>query len=362
MIPRILFVGGGSIGHLAPAIAVARAVQRAQPGAVLHVLCTADGTQKEFLAHERLSFTVLPPLQHSTFLFFHLLRACAVSLRVMRRHRPHAIFAKGGLAGIAAYAAARVCAVIGNRTLFVLHESDVVMGRANRLLARFADVVCLGFPSATNYKQQATSCIVTGNPVLPEITRGSRAEGFAITGFSGEKPVLLVIGGSQGAQAINAAILALLPQLLPWCDIIHVTGRGKTGALQQPGYCSRQFFSTRELPHIYACTSLAVSRAGAGAISELASCAIPTILVPLRGLAQDHQQHNALQAVATGGCVILQQEELSRHLSSVVRNLLIDSAKRNEISQRIRRCVRTDAAENIARILLRGVASFAGDP
>jgi UDP-N-acetylglucosamine--N-acetylmuramyl-(pentapeptide) pyrophosphoryl-undecaprenol N-acetylglucosamine transferase len=252
----------------------------------------------------------------------------------------------------------------------VLHESDAVMGRANQLIARWARVICLGFP-LENYDLQIANCeltesqsqivsrksqiIFTGNPIRPEITKGSREEGLRMTGFSGKRPILLVIGGSQGAQAINESVWKLLPEILTTCDVVHITGKGKghtrdLGLETSDHYFSLEF-AHHQLPHLYAITDLALSRSGAGGISELAGNSITSILVPLRGLAQDHQWNNAESLRKRGGCVVIPQSELGEKLTETICDLVKHDKEREALATRLHELMGKGGAAQIVAIV-----------
>lgn len=266
--------------------------------------------------------------------------------------RPDVVFSKGGAISVPVALVALV-----RRIPVVLHESDAVSGRANRLVSLWARKVCKGFPSpVTSHELRVTSHdvkeIFTGNPVRPEILSGSEEEGRRLTGLTGDKPVMLVIGGSQGALALNDVVMASLDQLLQSVQIIHLTGRGKGQTITHTGYWSAPF-AYEELKHLYALSDFALSRSGAGAIAELAACGIPAILVPLRGVGHDHQQKNALSAAAVGGCVLLDQIALVENLLPAVRALAENHEERQRKAGQMRLLARPDAARLIAEILVR---------
>ncbi|MFA6523721.1 MAG: UDP-N-acetylglucosamine--N-acetylmuramyl-(pentapeptide) pyrophosphoryl-undecaprenol N-acetylglucosamine transferase [Candidatus Peribacteraceae bacterium] len=340
----ILCIGGGSIGHTAPCVAVARALRSLDPGINVHVACADREEEELFLTTENLPHTTLP-LPHRGFLFpLSLLRSLRQSKRLLRRLRPDVVFCKGGALCIApAWAAHRMGIPI------VLHESDAVMGRANRLISRWARTVCLGMESVSG--SRISNSTVTGNPIRPELKHSNREEGLRITGFSGTRPILLVLGGSQGAEALNGFIRNHLPELLKVCDVAHVTGPGKASAGVQPGYWSSAF-ALREYPHLFSLAFLSLSRAGAGTISELAANGVPTILIPLEGLAQDHQLKNAEAAVEGGGCLLVKQERMEAELLSEIRRLLSDESARKKMSENIGKLHRSDAAVSIAHFIL----------
>ncbi len=330
---KILLVGGGSIGHVAPAVAVWRALKRAKPDAELKMICSEEQSDAEFLKKEGIPFTAIrgrrfSPLRPDIFLgsFFR-------ARRIIKEFSPDVVFSKGGALSVPVCLAAKIRGIP-----IVLHESDAVMGKANRLIARWAKTVCRGFPGEG---------VFTGNPVRPVVTAGNKEEGLRITGFSGTKPVLLVMGGSQGARAINDVIAAHIDALLQIVDVIHLTGPGKGGIKARPGYFSLPF-AYGELPHLYAISDLALSRSGAGGISELAACGIPSLLVPLRGLAQDHQLHNAVTAEKSGGAKMLDQETLGKTLLPALTTLAGEESKLSALRTAILTLYVPDAAQKIA--------------
>lgn len=344
---RILCISGGSGGHLFPLIAVWRAVQTLQPDTDALFVCSDKPEDGEILKGEGIIFRTLPAIRRSWTMPLQLRRNAQESKLILDDFRPDVVFTKGGAVSIP------LCVLAARRGIpFVLHESDAVWGRANRLLMKRATKICLGFPSPDS----SSSSVLTGNPVRPEIMTGNREEGLRITGLSGKKPVLLVIGGSQGATAINEAVVALLDPLLKLADIVHITGKGKKGAEKRDGYVSMEF-AGKQLPHLYAVSTVALSRAGAGTIAELAANAIPTIVVPLRGVAQDHQLQNAGVAARAGGCVLLHQEDMKHELVENVESLITDSTTLEQMRTAQRLFHKPDAAERIAGVILECAAT-----
>ncbi|MDD5469580.1 MAG: UDP-N-acetylglucosamine--N-acetylmuramyl-(pentapeptide) pyrophosphoryl-undecaprenol N-acetylglucosamine transferase [Candidatus Peribacteraceae bacterium] len=338
---KILFVGGGSIGHIAPAVAVWREFLSAHPKAQAHFVCSEREEDGEFLRKEHLACTTLHAPRLSWDFPWKFLRAYGRATQILEREKPAILFSKGG------YVSVPVClAAHRKRIPVILHESDVISGNANRLAARWAAAVCMGFPE----RKMGGKHIYTGNPVRADIASGNRTEGLRLTGFSGARPILLVVGGSQGAQALNQAVIQLLPEIQTLADVIHITGRGKACAAAQEGYWARPFVK-EELKHLYAMADMALSRAGAGSISELAANGIPSIVVPLRGVGHDHQQRNAEYVAGKGGCILLQQSALQEGLLPIVEKLAKDSGQRQDLSEKIRQMHRPDAAGRICRVL-----------
>jgi UDP-N-acetylglucosamine--N-acetylmuramyl-(pentapeptide) pyrophosphoryl-undecaprenol N-acetylglucosamine transferase len=344
---RILYVSGASAGHLAPLVAVERAVKAEHRDAESLFLCSDRSDDAAYLRHERVTFKQIPLPRRSAMMPWMMFKNYRMSGKILDEFKPDAVFSKGGAVSVpACYAAYR------RKIPIVLHESDAVMGRANSLVAKWAKHVCLGFPLSDKNNSPST---FTGNPVRSSVITGNREEGLRITKLSGRRPVLMILGGSQGAEALNAAVRTHTDALLETCDIIHLTGKGKRGSHAREGYWSTEF-AYEELPHLYALATLALCRAGAGTISELAANAIPAILVPIEGLANDHQVKNAEIAAGHGGCIVLKQEKLNEDLVRTMGSLITDHESLKKMSQKISTFQQSDAALRIAKILVKSIA------
>jgi len=239
------------------------------------------------------------------------------------------------------------------------------MGKANRLIGKLARVVCLGFPGkaisdqrsadrksdSDRWSLRSARSVFTGNPIRPDITRGSRDAGMRITRFSGNRPVLMVIGGSQGSLILNEAVQEQFDRLISCCDIIHITGQGKKlNITPHARYFSREFV-VEELPHLYALSDIVVTRAGAGALSEIAACKKAMIVVPLPGVAHDHQIKNAVSIAEKKAAVLFLQNQL-QDLSVAVRALVDLPLRRAEIAAAAAQFFPHDAAQRIADIIV----------
>lgn len=344
--PSVLFVGGGSIGHIAPSIAVARALKEARPDIRTTFVVSTRPEDRAFVEKnaERAIPFAAPRL--SWKFPWQFLRALKDARRLLEEECPAVIFSKGG------YVSVPVCLAARKRKIpVILHESDAVSGWANWLIARHAKTLCLGFEGSI----RKPNAVVTGTPVSADILEGSRQRGLTITGLSHMRPILIVLGGSQGALALNRAIAAHLSALLEYCEIIHLTGRGKATVIGDvPGYWQQEF-ATEEYPHLLAAADLALSRSGS-TLGELAAIGLPAILVPLDGAAHNHQRRNAEIAIRTGGCVLLDQRQLHGALVPSVRRLMEAPESRRVMADAIRKLHRPDAARQIASLIVRSLA------
>lgn len=354
---RVLFCGGGSIGHLAPSVAVWEALSKKKSDAKTLFLCSFRGEDRSFLRALKIPHRSLAAPKSAlspTLLFFPLLFpvACFQAFFRLLMFRPHVIFAKGG------HVAVPVC-LMGwlLRYPIVLHESDSVLGRANGFLLSFANHLCIGAPQkeieeSNHIAGKGIPMTATGNPIRAMILRGSRDGGKRVTGFSGNRPILLIMGGSQGAEALNEMVRAHLSTLFTLCDVIHLTGRGKTRAGKQHARYFQREFAEGDLPDLLAAADLVVSRAGAGSIAEFAALGKAVVLVPLPGLAQDHQDANARFLEVAHAAIVLPQERLREEFLATITQLLQNEPARRELGARLKTFATPDAAERIANILL----------
>ncbi len=336
---NILFAGGGTMGHIAPSLAVWAALrrQRAEDRGQKAIFVCLE-SDRQYLANADVTIATIHAPRRSFMLPFKMIVALREAAVILHRERPDIIFSKGG------YVSVPICLVAWWKKIpIVLHESDAVSGLANGLIAFLAKRILLGFPGSSH----SPKAVCTGNPVRPEVAQGKKDDALRITGCSGNKPIMLVIGGSQGSRALNDAVAANVDALLTLVDIIHITGKEKSTGIKKSGYHETPFAGA-ELPHFYAAADVALSRAGAGAIAELAANSIPTILVPLRGVAHDHQLRNAALVEKAGGCILLPQEHLAE-LPTVVAAILSNDDLRARLQKGIRGFASAQSAERVAQ-------------
>ncbi len=346
-----LFVGGGSLGHVLPSLAVASELETMQPGIRVLFVCSERPEEARRISHAGYAFhTLHTPSSSVTGLSMLTLplrffAACIKAYGILRRERPSAIFAKGGSVSVPAGLVGRMLGIP-----VILHESDSVPSLSTRLLWRFSNILCAGFPDIGIPAGVRKKFRYTGNPVRREILQGSKASAQRITGFSGKRPVLLVIGGSQGSVALNNAVTSSLDALLDVADIIHLTGSGKMTTKTHARYFARES-AGEELHHLYALADVVLSRSGAGVLSEMSALRKPVITVPLTGVGHNHQRKNALFLVEKKALILLPEEELSR-LSACVKNLLSNANEMKSLSESLLRAFPEHAATSIADILL----------
>lgn len=298
---RLLIAASGTGGHLFPALAVAEALPEPWQVRWLGVPDRLETT----LVPERYGLVTVQAggLQgrglRKLLQLLQLIAASGGVRRLIRRQRSAVVFTTGGYIAAPAILAARWCGVPA-----VLHESNAIPGRVTRLLGRFCAVVAVGLPAAA---ARIPGCrpLVTGTPVRQEFLEPQPLPEW-VPGGNG--PLLVVMGGSQGAVGLNRMVRAVLPQLLSaGCRVVHLSGSQdpEAGSLSHPALMERPF--SDEIPGLLQHADLAISRAGAGSLSELAVCRTPTVLVPFPQAADQHQDANAACAAALGAAVIVHQ-------------------------------------------------------
>ncbi len=367
MAKRIVLTGGLSGGHTFPLIAVAREVRSLTEGDVDFLFLGSRGPFEESAMHSegiRAKYLLTAKWRR----YFSLLNyidifkfpiACLQALWHLLWFMPDVIFSKGGAASVPIAIAAWVY-----RIPILLHDSDAVAGRANRWVARFAKRIAIAYEHARQFFP-SEKVMLTGNPVRGEILTGDASQAPTLFGFDLSKPIVVVMGGSLGARALNRIIIKMLPELLEQgVQVLHLVGQENTEEVirlaEEVGitaatttYRPVAFLNATEMGVAYAAATLVISRAGAGSITELAATKKPTILVPLPTAANDEQRLNAYEVASTGGAIVIEEANVGEHLfTAKILELLNDEAKRQAMSAGIHRFYHPEAARLIAEGLI----------
>jgi UDP-N-acetylglucosamine--N-acetylmuramyl-(pentapeptide) pyrophosphoryl-undecaprenol N-acetylglucosamine transferase len=359
---RVALTGGLTGGHTFPLIAVARSLasRSTMPVSVLYI-GSGGKIERDVMKAEGIpTRTVLSGKMRRYFSFQNVLDPFKVPIGFLQAvwhlmvFMPDVVFAKGGSVSVPVCMAAWAL-----RIPFVIHDSDAVAGRANLFLAKFATRIAIAYPAATSFFPPEKTAI-TGNPIRSELLSGDASRANAYFGFSAERPVVLVLGGSLGARALNLAVARMLPDIIRETQVLHQTGEknyrdtvsvvGEYGIKAgRDGYVVTPFLSGQELSDALARADVVISRAGASSVTELAACGKPSILVPLPTAANDEQRMNAYEVARLGGAIVLEEANLGEHiLSGKVDLLLRDPMLRSDMSEKIRAFYNPAAAGMIA--------------
>jgi UDP-N-acetylglucosamine--N-acetylmuramyl-(pentapeptide) pyrophosphoryl-undecaprenol N-acetylglucosamine transferase len=348
---KILVTGGGTAGHVLPALAIATALR--DRGHDVHLVGSERGIEARLVPEAGFDQTLLPgrgiarsispsALRANIGAVLGLVRAVVMAVGLVRRHRPAAVVAVGGYASVAS----GVAAVLW-RVPIVVHEQNAVPGAANRLLARFAVRAAVSFPDT-----DLPGAVVVGNPVRAELF------GRAHTTRPDGRRQLLVFGGSLGALSINRATLGAVAR---WRDrddlaVHHVIGRRDWTELERPPDTGALVYDAVEyeddMPAQLAAADLVVCRGGSGTLFELAATGRPAVIVPSLVTTGGQQVANAERVAASGGAVVVRDDELDAdRLVAEVDALLADPARLEEMSRRIATLAAPDAADRVADLV-----------
>ena len=365
---RLAITGGGTGGHVLPALAVVEELRQWDIVADLIWIGSREGVERRAAEEAAIRFVDIPTGKLRRYLSVRNLTDAArlplgvlAARRALSAFRPDVVLSTGGFVSVPAVVAARGIAPV------LTHEQTVILGLANRINARFADVLAVSHGQTELHARRLHQrVVVTGNPIRVGLTAGDRHRGLQHLGFDSAMPVVYVTGGARGASPINQRIAALLPGILDHVQIVHQTGppsaNADAGNLSQlretlPDAVRHRYYVVEflrdELPDIYASTDLVVGRAGAGTIAELAYVGLPAILVPLPGARGDEQTVNARVLADAGAAVVINQQDATpTRLEAEILGLLDDPDRRARMASAARSVARPDAAARLAEELL----------
>ena len=365
---KYLISGGGTGGHIFPAVSIANALREVDPQADILFVGALGRMEMERVPQAGYKIIGLPvrgfnrkqPWKNISVVW-DLLRSMVQARRIVREFRPDVGI---GVGGYASGAAMKVAAKMGVPIL--LQEQNGFAGVTNKLLKDDAQKICVAYEGMERFFP-AEKILLTGNPVRQDLVHGSKEQAIAYlqkeygVAFSLERPTLLIIGGSLGARTINQALLAGVQQLLDQgIQVIWQTGKTYYEQIRsQLSNCQLSncpivvapFLSN--MPDLYALADLVISRAGASSISELCLLGKPAILVPSPNVAEDHQTHNAMALVKKDAAVLVKDANAQQELIPTALALLQDPARLSALSEHILTLAQPDSARRIAEEVIR---------
>lgn len=309
---KIVLTGGGTLGHVTPHLSLIPHLQKS--GYEVHYIGTEKGMEADKIRtvpgvtyHAVQSGKLRRYFSWQNFIDpFKVIAGAFQSAALMGKIKPDVVFSKGGFVAVPVVLGAWM-----HRVPVVCHESDLTPGLANKLCTPFASKVATTFPECAKVLGQKAE--MTGTPLRPELFSGSRAKGLSLLKFDGSKPILMMMGGSSGAQAVNKALREALPRLTEKFDVAHICGKGNLDEKLKnlPGYTQVEFLDA-DLPDALACADLVLSRAGSNALCEFQALCKPMLLVPYpKGASRGDQILNAQSLQKRGLCHVLMQENMT---------------------------------------------------
>jgi UDP-N-acetylglucosamine--N-acetylmuramyl-(pentapeptide) pyrophosphoryl-undecaprenol N-acetylglucosamine transferase len=361
-IPFVAIACGGTGGHLFPGLAVAEELKKR--GCAVALLISPKDVDQQAVksAHGMEIFTLSAVgLQNKNYFSFakSFWQSFRASRKIFRQHKPDAVLAMGGFTSAPPVFAARKS---GAKTF--LHESNTIPGRANRLLARFVAEAFVGFPESVA-RLHARKVSVTGTPVRPQFAGKSairNPQSAIALGLDPNRPIILVMGGSQGASGLNEMILSALPLLAQknW-QWLHLTGANdyekvkKAYDAQKIEALVKPFLTEMDLALDAA--NVSISRSGASSLAEIAAMCLPSLLVPFPAAADNHQFVNASAYEKTGAAKLLEQKNSTpEKVAAILGKLVEDELVRAKMQSALAPWHTPKAAEQIAGIILDAIA------
>ena len=347
---KIVLTGGGTAGHVTPNIALIEPLKA--KGYEIVYIGSRDGIEKKLITELGIEYHGVSTGKFRRYFDpknltdpFRVNRGIAEAKKLLKEIKPDVVFSKGGFVAVPV-----VVAASSLKIPIVCHESDITPGLANRLTLSSATKICCNFPETLSLLPP-NKAVVTGSPIRAELFSGSREKALEFTGLKGEKPVLLVMGGSLGSVAVNTALRGALPQLLPVFDIVHLCGKGKKDDTLEgkPGYVQYEYIYG-ELPDLLALSSLCLSRAGANAICELLALRKPALLIPLSAkVSRGDQILNAESFRERGFADVLAEEDMTPEV--LCRRLLDLQSKSSAYIEAMERSGGGDARDAIISVI-----------
>lgn len=366
---RILIAGGGTGGHVLPAIAVIEELRSRDIPMELLWVGSKKGVEGTFANEQSIPFTTVQTGKLRRYISLENLMdamrvpvGVAQSWNIVRKFKPDVIFSTGGSVSVPSV-------ISGHRRAPVLtHEQTAQVGISNKIASRFAHKFACSYEATAQIaRTMHNDVVITGNPVRRSLMDGTKAGALKAFGLTDELPILFVTGGARGASAINERIEAMLPGILEVIQIVHQTGPSsanpdysRLSKLRESlpeelrnRYQVRDMIRT-EMADLYAAADLVIGRAGAGTVAELAYTGTPAILIPLGGTWGDEQRKNAALLRDADAALVLEQDETpAEELEKAIRNLITTEDRLQVMAKNAKSLSHGDAASNVADELLR---------
>lgn len=312
---KIVLTGGGSAGHVTPNIALLPSLKDA--GYEITYMGSYDGIEKKLISDFEIPYVGISTGKFRRYLDpknftdpFRVIKGFSEAKKFLKSYKPDVIFSKGGFVSVPVV---RAGASLGIPC--IIHESDMTPGLANKICIPVARKVCCNFPETLKQLPE-DKAVLTGSPIRSELAQGNRLAGLDMCGFSANRPVVMVIGGSLGAANVNKAVREALPMLLTDFQVVHICGKDKVDnlLLNTAGY--RQFeYVKAELKDLFAMADVVISRAGANAICELLALKKPNILIPLpASSSRGDQLLNAKSFESQGFSIVINEDDLTTEM------------------------------------------------
>lgn len=312
---RIVLTGGGTAGHVTPNIALIPRLK--ELGYDIHYIGSYEGIEKKLIEDFDIPYYGISTGKLRRYFDpknfsdpFRVVKGYGEARKILKQINPDIVFSKGGFVSVPV-----VRAAASRKIPCIIHESDMTPGLANKLCIPVAEKVCCNFPE-TLQDLPEDKAVLTGSPIREELAKGNKIAALDLCGFTANKPVIMVIGGSLGAANVNKIVRDSLPELLKDFQVVHICGKEKVDnlLLNTQGYKQFEYLKS-ELKDVFAMADLVISRAGANAICELLALKKPNLLIPLgRSGSRGDQILNAKSFESQGFSIVLEEDDITETL------------------------------------------------
>lgn len=305
---KIVFTGGGTAGHVTPNIALLPFLKK--EGYDAFYIGSYNGIEKRLIEDFDVPYYGISTGKFRRYFDlknfsdpFRVMKGYSQAVKILKELKPDIVFSKGGFVSVPVIRAAASLKIP-----CIIHESDMTPGLANKLCIPVATKVCCNFPETVKYVPSGKA-VLTGSPIRTELTTGSKLAALELCGFTANKPVIMIIGGSQGATSVNIMVREALPKLLEDFQVVHICGKDKVDNLMLtvPGYKQFEYLKS-DLKDVFAMADVVVSRAGANAICELLALKKPNLLIPLQVGSRGDQILNARSFEEQGFSMVVRED------------------------------------------------------
>ena len=350
MSKKIVLTGGGTAGHVTPNIALLPHLQN--KGYEISYIGSYEGIEKKLIADYNIPYYGISTGKLRRYFDpknftdpFRVIKGFAEAKKILKELKPDIVFSKGGFVSVPVVRAAAALKIP-----CIIHESDMTPGLANKLCIPVAKKICCNFPETLNHLP-ADKAVLTGSPIREDLAKGNKLAAYEVCGFTANKPVIMVIGGSLGSAAINKAVREALPSLLHDFQVVHICGKEKIDnlLLTTKGYHQFEYLKA-ELKDIFAMADLVISRAGANAICEILALKKPNLLIPLpAGSSRGDQILNAASFESQGYSMVVSEDDLTKEL--LVAKVQELYCNRNTYIQAMEESEQSDAIKTIMSLI-----------
>lgn len=344
MSKKIVLTGGGTAGHVTPNLALLPHLKN--KGYEISYIGSYEGIEKKLIADYEIPYYGISTGKLRRYFDpknftdpFRVIKGFSEAKKILKEIKPDVVFSKGGFVSVPVVRAAAALKIP-----CIIHESDMTPGLANKLCIPVAKKICCNFPETLNHLPK-DKAVLTGSPIREELSKGNKLAAYEVCGFTANKPVIMVIGGSLGSVAINKAVREALPSLLQDFQVVHICGKEKIDnlLLTTKGYHQFEYLKA-ELKDIFAMADIVISRAGANAICEILALKKPNLLIPLPATSSRGDQIlNAASFESQGYSMVISEDDLTKELLVAKiqelycnRNTYIKSMEESEQSDSIK--------------------------